>query len=461
MEPKLEPEKEGKPEKQKPQISFRENEESSSNILPKSPLIPQKINDNFFYSEEIESVFFSQDETFTLNKKRKSDYAYKSICKKLNFEEMNMNDDNLNTTQNFERIQNSNNITQNRQYISKFDEEFIILKILNESEISTVYLCRNVKSNKNFAVKESKIINSKQFYETIKIFIDEINLNKKNPCSSFIQKFEDFWLEEKINEIKNKKCIYSNFRSYIVSNYYKNGNLKDFFQNLKHKKIKLTADYLWDVIFQMIIPVYFLHSIGYIHFDIKPSNYLINDDGFLILSDFYLTKKESEIFSKKIEAPDGDSIYISPELFYMQNEKLSHKTDIFSLGLSILEILTNEELPKNGKIWQDIRKNGIPQELYDKVPKFDDGSHKIFIDIISKMTIVNIKNRVELKYLLNNNDNYLHLNNKFVLINEYKYDITVLNSNVDIINNYRENDDKYFKKNININEFFTKKSDSI
>ena len=111
----------------------------------------------------------------------------------------------------------------------------------------------------------------------------------------------------------------------------------------------------------MIISVYFLHSLGYIHFDIKPSNYLINDNGCLILNDFYLAEKESEIISKKIEAPDSDSRYTSPELFYTQSEKISHKTDIFSLGLSILEILINEDLPKNGNIWQNIRKNGIPQ----------------------------------------------------------------------------------------------------
>ena len=443
MDKKLIPDKEEKSSEQHPPISGHRKVKKSSNI-----------SKNIYDSQNINPVNLSKNDTFILNKKRKLDFSYEFFCKSLNFENNNFNK----TEKKYESI---NDLTENAPYISKFNEEFLILKTLNKNIISNVYLCRNKKDAKIYAIKESKIVNYKKYYETIQILIDEINLNKNNSLSIFIEKYKDFWIEEITDEIEVKKSIYSNYKTYLLSNYYKNGNLKNFLTNLKDKQFVLTSNYLWDIIFEMIISVYFLHSLGYIHFNIKPSNYLINDNGCLILNDFYLTEKESEIISNKVETPDGDSRYISPELFYAQSEKISHKTDIFSLGLSILEILINEDLPKNGNIWQNIRKNGIPQELLDKIPKFSDGSHEKFTDIILKMTNVNSQNRIDLEYLLNDKLNYFNLNSKFVLLKQFRYNNDILKNIMAVVYSNENIDEKYISKNVDINKLFVKKSKSF
>ena len=409
---------------------------------------------NKYDSKNINPINLSKNDTFILNKKRKLDFSYEFFCKSLNFENNNFS----NTAQNCESL---NDLTENEPYISKFNEEFLILKTLNKNITNNVYLCHSKKDGKIYVIKESKIINYRKYYETIRILIDEIDLNKNNCLSIFIEEYKDFWIEEITDELEVKKSIYSNYKSYLLSNYYKNGNLKMFLQNLKDKQFILTSSYLWDIIFEMIISVYFLHSLGYIHFNIKPSNYLINDNGCLILSDFYLTKKESEIISHKVEAPDGDSRYISPELFYEQSKKISHKTDIYSLGLSILEILINEDLPTNGNIWQNIRKNGIPQELLDKIPKFSDGSHEKFTDIILKMTNINSENRIDLEYLLNDKLNCLNLINKFALLKRYKYNNDILKNIMGNAYSSLNIDEKYISKNLDINKLFVKKSKSV
>ena len=70
----------------------------------------------------------------------------------------------------------------------------------------------------------------------------------------------------------------------------------------------------------MIASVAFLHKLGYVHFDIKPSNYLVQENGQLLLSDFCLTIKEKDIANYSTEEFEGDSMYISPELFYKDKD---------------------------------------------------------------------------------------------------------------------------------------------
>ena len=39
-------------------------------------------------------------------------------------------------------------------------------------------------------------------------------------------------------------------------------------------------------------------------------------------------------------------------------KKINNKTDIFSLGLTFLEIIAKIELPSNGQLWKDLRNSG-------------------------------------------------------------------------------------------------------
>ena len=50
----------------------------------------------------------------------------------------------------------------------------------------------------------------------------------------------------------------------------------------------------------------------------------------------------------KNDEVEGDSIYMAPELLRMdlpKNERISLKADVFSLGVSLLEIATSMDLP--------------------------------------------------------------------------------------------------------------------
>lgn len=92
-----------------------------------------------------------------------------------------------------------------------------------------------------------------------------------------------------------------------------------------------------------------MHDSGFIHLDLKPANVLITFEGVLKIGDFGMaTRWPAEA---GIEG-EGDREYIGPEILMGQYDK---PADIFALGLIMLEIAGNVELPENGPSWQKLR----------------------------------------------------------------------------------------------------------
>ena len=350
---------------------------------------------------------------------------------------------------------------------SKFEEEFVIIKTLCKGEMGTVYLCLRLKDKKKFAVKKTKFFSRKFDYENIHNFVKDIKQYSSEPENEFIVKYIDFWLEE--NDFSEKKLCKMNGRDmYIVTDYFSKGNLKEYLTNLKKLyKNKITYSFFWDIIFQMIVPINFLHKLGYIHFDIKPANYLLMDNNQLLLNDFSLSIKERELKTNELE---GDSIYISPELFFKNVGNVTHKSDIYSLGLSILELLIDEDLPKNGTVWQEMRNREIPSLFFDKIILINnDFVQKCkLIELIKNMTKINSEERPELDMFLNDVSKYPELYNRYQKLKCGQYEKNIL-INIDNINTcinlFGENKDKENFKNvnteININKIFYKRSNSM
>ena len=456
------------------------------------------------------------------NKRKEINFDYKPICRKLDFSD---NSDNINNNSNYS-ISDNENIEINEENIysedsnenyslysilaegklkrkgkkykkdyekeitfmkkkqslddisfnstnSRFDEEFVIIKTLCNGEMGTVYLCFRIKDKKKYVVKVSKFFSRKLDYDNMNNFVNDVNRHKEEPGSFFIQKYIDFWIED-IYE-KYNKSIANTKNMYIVTDYCINGNLKDYISNIKkYNNVQLNYSFYWDIIFQMIIPINFLHKLGYIHFDIKPTNYLVMNNNQLLLNDFCLSIKEEKIENISTDELEGDSIYISPELFYKDIGIINHKIDIFSLGLSILEILTDIELPKNGNVWQEIRNHELPKYLLDKIPLIDqdkENRNKI-IELIMEMTQINSSLRPELDILLNDENKYPELYNRYQMLknkeymnNQYSNIIKKSNNNLieykNKVEEEKENSGIINEENENINSMFFKRSNSM
>lgn len=57
------------------------------------------------------------------------------------------------------------------------------------------------------------------------------------------------------------------------------------------------------------------------------------------------------------EALEGDPKYLAPEILEL---KFGPPADIFSLGMTILELATDLDLPKQGDSWQQLRQGFLP-----------------------------------------------------------------------------------------------------
>ena len=335
----------------------------------------------------------------------------------------------------------------------KFDEDYIIIKTLCEGEMGTVYLCMKFQDKKTYVVKMTNYFARKFDYFNMKNFLECINSNADMPGMNFIQKYIDFWIED----ISNDNAKMGNKNMYIVTDYCSGGDLRECLNKIKKSNLKFDKDLYWDIIFQMIASVFILHKLGYVHFDIKPSNFLIQENGQLLLSDFCLTIKEKEIINYPSEELEGDSMFISPELFYRDKDVINTKTDIFSLGLSILQTLTNIELPKNGLTWQLIRTVGIPQEFLDQIPYLD-GDNQIFKNLIISMTNHNSENRPNLENLLNDKENYPNLYERYQLLLNNNYCFKL---NLNCFDNFRKDSYDFSSSIGNFKKRFEKRSDSM
>jgi serine/threonine protein kinase len=109
--------------------------------------------------------------------------------------------------------------------------------------------------------------------------------------------------------------------------------------------------------------LHFAHQQGVVHRDLKPSNIMIDTAGQPHLMDFGLAKREIGEVTMTVEGQIlGTPAYMSPEQAQGQTSWIDRRTDIYSLGVVLFELLTRE-LPYRGGVQQQIH-----QRIRDDAP---------------------------------------------------------------------------------------------
>ena len=83
----------------------------------------------------------------------------------------------------------------------------------------------------------------------------------------------------------------------------------------------------------------YAHQSGIVHRDIKPSNLLVNAEGQLWVTDFGLAMTRSDTGITMTGDVLGTFRYMSPEQILGQRSVIDHRTDVYSLGLTLYELL--------------------------------------------------------------------------------------------------------------------------
>uniref|UniRef100_A0A1I7TA13 non-specific serine/threonine protein kinase n=1 Tax=Caenorhabditis tropicalis TaxID=1561998 RepID=A0A1I7TA13_9PELO len=235
-----------------------------------------------------------------------------------------------------------------------FDQAFKIQKSLGNGSFGEVWAARSLVDKRLYAVKIPKTPNTKTTRH------DEARAFIRLPQHKNLLKFYGAWEEtDKKILIQTEVCSQS---------------LRDACNHW------IPEEEIWDIVVDMVQVIDHFHRRNLIHNDVKPENIFLTEDGVCRLGDLGLVEDLSE---KDHGVEEGDSRYLAPEVLSVGSSKAS---DIFSLGMTFLEVTTDIDLPSHGEQYHLLRDGLIPEEFFN-------GRTKDLEDLIRLMIDRDPKNR--------------------------------------------------------------------
>ena len=174
---------------------------------------------------------------------------------------------------------------------------------------------------------------------------------------------------------------------YLVMDYLKGGDLR--FHLTRH--IRFSEEQSRFFICNIITALEYIHSKNIIHRDIKPENLVLEEEGYVRLTDFGIARKSMDNNKGDTSGTPG---YMAPEV--MRGALHSFEVDFFAIGIIGYEFLKGKR-PYHGKNRKEIREEMLMKQICIRNEEIEEGWTKESIDFINKLLIRKKENRLGYK----------------------------------------------------------------
>ena len=240
------------------------------------------------------------------------------------------------------------------------NETFKKKQLIGKGNLGEVYLVKETKTKKEYALKEIII---------------------KNPNKEIISKEA-----ENLYDLHHPNVIYfksafitksansENFLLNIISEFAEKGDMGKELSEHHQQNIYFLENQILDWLSQNLLALVYLHDKKIIHGDIKPSNIFLTKNNSIKLGDFGIFKKCLNL--------DYNNLYLPPE--YIEKKEYSYAGDIWSLGATFCHLITLE-FPFEGNNKDEICENILKGNKNSKFLNEEKNNYnQTILDIYSK-----------------------------------------------------------------------------
>ncbi|KAA6380543.1 MAG: putative Aurora kinase [Streblomastix strix] len=225
-------------------------------------------------------------------------------------------------------------------------------------------IVRQLKSGQNCRTFLVKLKRTGELYVMKRV---QLNAGDKGSVEEHInamKQYEPRFITKLICTAINEKEFYR------IYEYYPKGDLHKVISDLHHLTQEERLNRVWEIFSYIVRSLDNLHSQGFSHFNLKPQNILVLEDGSVRLDDFIVGSDiQVKDYYTKVE---GSKIYMAPEVLSLK--KIDSTSDIFSLSVIIAELLIGHH-PFIGKNDKDTIEK-IQKSQFELLPDWIDSELK-------------------------------------------------------------------------------------
>ena len=270
------------------------------------------------------------------------------------------------------------------------EDIFTLISPIGHGAFGSVYKAIHKETKKVYAIK---II---QYFKDEPILLSNIkHMENINFCYKTVQ--EETSLMRLVNSSNYIVKYYGSYFSrltntlWLILEYCDSGSVIDLMLAMDRTYTEIEIATIIKMVLNGLI---IIHEKNLIHRDVKGANILLSGNGFAKIGDFGVGVKLQEDFRK---SKKGSPYWMSPQV--AKNEKYGIGTDIWSLGVTCLE-LYNGEPPnsylKPGEVMEKIGKCKID---YDELFK-EKNMSEYFKNFVKKCLVIDEKKRAKAKDLI-------------------------------------------------------------